>query len=216
MGNFDMTLTAERLKERRDKYHLNLRQSDVAKRAGITPQALSTYENGSIPRMDILWDLADALECEPDYLLGKDDHPHRTTSEISKLIPLSRDAIEALEDLGHSINDYSDYDSALVIDIINDLIINLVQSIEATLEIELSTLEGEEESEGFDEKVIKSRVFTDAAHMLIEYEAISDFLSGKPQHTTPVEYRYARIAIPSLKANIGNRLSDIVAGTVRK
>lgn len=206
------------IRKRRDKdLHMTLDQlSELTQLGGKS--LLSKYENGQTPRLtvDALLRIADALDCEPDYLVGRIPHPHRTTSEISELIPLSREAIEALEDLGHNLSEYSDYDSALVIDIINDLIINLVQSVSAALEIDLSTLEGGEKYEGYDVKVTKSGVFTDAAKMLIAYEAISDFQSGEPQHATPVEYNYARIAIPGLKANIGNRLSDIVAGTVRK
>lgn len=213
----DVKEIGKNIRRRRDEKKMTLDQlSELTQLGGKS--LLSKYENGQTPRLtvDALLRIADALECEPDYLVGRISCPHRTTSEISELIPLSREAIEALEDLGHNLSEYSDYDSALVINIINDLIINLVQSIEEALEIDLSTLEGGEMFEGYDVKVMKSGAFTDAAEMLIAYEAISDFQSGKPQHTTPVEYNYARLAISVLKANIGNRLSDIVAGTVRK
>lgn len=215
----DLSKSGKRIKEMRKKRGLT--QTELAsKLLGIDTDRgkskISEYEHGKNLTLKNIQELAKALECDPDYLLGCINHPDITTSWIAEKIPLSREAIEALEALGYNLTEYSDYDSALVINIINDLIINLVQSIEAALEIDLSTLEGGEMFEGYDVKVMKSGVFTDAAEMLIAYESISDFQSGKPQHTTPVEYNYARLAISVLKANIGNRLSDIVAGTVRK
>lgn len=215
----DLSKSGKRIKEMRKKRGLT--QTELAsKLLGIDTDRgkskISEYEHGKNLTLKNIQELAKALECDPDYLLGCINHPDITTSWIAEKIPLSREAIEALEALGYNLSEYSDYDSALVINIINDLIINLVQSIESALEIDLSTLEGGEVFEGYDVKAMKSGVFTDAAEMLIAYETVSDFWSDKPQYTTPTEYKYARLAIRGLKTTIGERLSDIVADTVRK
>lgn len=199
MGNFNMDLTAKRLKERRDKDHLNLKQAEVSKRAGITPQALSTYENGSIPRMDILWNLADALECEPDYLLGRIPHPKRTTSDISKLVPLSREAIESLEHLSFAIKSWSDFDSLLISCILNDLIIYFVDALSMA-----ANFDGEK-------LTFKEGLFDDVTEMLFAYERLSS-----EEHPDDYSNKYNRLVVRGTKTSIGDRLADCVANTITK
>ncbi len=199
MGNFNMDETARRLKERRNK-DLKLKQTEVAERAGITPQALSTYENGSIPRMDILWDLADALECEPDYILGRIKHPKRSTSEIAEKISLSREAIESLEQLAWEIKTYSDFDALLISCILNDLIIYFVNELSIASVFDSEKL------------VFKEGLFDDIAHMLYAYEntfpEVNDSVGDRE--------KYARMVIRATKASIGDRLADCVANTITK
>lgn len=199
MGNFNMDETARRLKERRTK-DLNLKQSEVAKRTGITPQALSTYENGSVPRMDILWDLADALECEPDYILGRIKHPKRSTSEIAEKVALSREAIESLEQLTWEIKTYSDFDSMLISCILNDLIIYFVNELSTASIIDSGRA------------IFKEGLFDDIAHMLYAYE------NTFPKVNDSVDDRekYARMVIRATKTSIGDRLADCVANTITK
>ena len=219
MNHFDMSITAKRLKERRKE--LNLIQSEVAERAKITPQALSTYENGSIPRMDILWPLADALECEPDYLLGRIEHPKRTTSEISELIPLSREAIESLEMLGHEIKEYSDYDSALSLCVLDDIIINVVNSITVP-DILKNPLDMSEFEDGYkydncEVHIVKDGLFNDVTDLLLAYESVFDFQSDNPKRKhNPMEHKYAKLAVRGIKTSIGDRLSDIIDETVKR
>ena len=64
----------ERLKARREA--LGLTQSDLARAIGITPQAVSAYENG-VKRAsgDVVAAIADVLKCSADYLLGRTDTP---------------------------------------------------------------------------------------------------------------------------------------------
>ncbi len=196
MNKFDMDITAKRLKERRKE--LDLTQSVVAERTCITPQALSTYENGSIPRMDILWPLADALECEPDYILGRIKYPKRTTSEIAEKVPLSREAIESLEELSWAIKAYSDFDSILISRIISDLIIYLVNelSITANMDTEKGTF--------------KEGLFDDLVGMQLGYEYYSSEVGDKSNQ------RYPKLVIRGTKTSIGDKLSDCVSETIRK
>ena len=64
----------ERLKARREA--LGLSQSDLARSVGLTPQAVSAYENG-VRRAsgDVIAAIADALDCSADYLLGRTETP---------------------------------------------------------------------------------------------------------------------------------------------
>lgn len=64
----------ERLKARREA--LGLSQSDLARSLGLTPQAVSAYENG-VRRADgdVIAAIADVLKCSADYLLGRTENP---------------------------------------------------------------------------------------------------------------------------------------------
>ncbi len=64
----------ERLIARREA--LGLSQSDLARSVGLTPQAVSAYENG-VRRAsgDVIAAIADALDCSADYLLGRTETP---------------------------------------------------------------------------------------------------------------------------------------------
>lgn len=47
-------------------------QEELANRLGVTPQALSKWENGaSSPDLEMLTSLCDVLEVSADYLVGK-------------------------------------------------------------------------------------------------------------------------------------------------
>lgn len=52
----------------------DLRQKDLAAKAGVTESAMSYYVNGSrIPRSDVLSRIAKELDTTADYLLGNTD-----------------------------------------------------------------------------------------------------------------------------------------------
>lgn len=63
----------ERIKQRREE--LNMRQTELAKRAKISKQTLYKYERDIITNIpsDKLQRIADALDIEPSYLMGWDD-----------------------------------------------------------------------------------------------------------------------------------------------
>ena len=64
----------ERLKARREA--LGMSQSDLARSVGLTPQAVSAYENGVRHATgDVIAALADVLKCSADYVLGRTENP---------------------------------------------------------------------------------------------------------------------------------------------
>lgn len=70
----------------------------------VSEETIGRIERGArIPRADTIAILAKALDCEPDYLLGRIPYPRRDVSEISEQIPLSGDAILELIRLKESI-----------------------------------------------------------------------------------------------------------------
>ena len=57
----------ERIKYRRGE--LKLSRADLAERLGVSPSAVSNYENGvSFPKEDVMLRLFDSLETEPNVL----------------------------------------------------------------------------------------------------------------------------------------------------
>jgi len=61
----------KRLKELRTKY--NLSQKEVAKRLGVSPSVISSYETGErTPSTEVLLSLACLYKCSTDYLLGRE------------------------------------------------------------------------------------------------------------------------------------------------
>lgn len=69
---FDTAPMIERLKKLREEK--DLRQSQLASLAGITPAALSQIENGSrVPTLGVVQSLANALGVGLDYLTGQSE-----------------------------------------------------------------------------------------------------------------------------------------------
>ena len=61
-----------------------LRQTDLAKRVGVSSQTICNWETGArVPRADLLGMLCDVLDCSSDYLLGLDDHVTRSSRSVS-------------------------------------------------------------------------------------------------------------------------------------
>ena len=50
-------------------------QEQLASVLGVSPQAVSKWENGSYPEGDLLPKLADYFDVSVDYLLGRTDNP---------------------------------------------------------------------------------------------------------------------------------------------
>jgi len=75
MGNM---FFSTRVKELREKAHMSMEQ--LAKELGVTKSRVNMWENnGTLPRSEILIQLANYFKVSTDYLLGNDD-----TSEVSK------------------------------------------------------------------------------------------------------------------------------------
>ena len=62
----DMEQFGQRIKKKRKEKHLS--QIEVAEKLGISPNHLSTLENGnSNPSFEVICDLCDLLDATPDY-----------------------------------------------------------------------------------------------------------------------------------------------------
>ena len=63
----------------------NLRQEDIADKIGISPQAVSKWENDiSLPDISLLSELSDILSVSLDDLLGKESTRTTMVTEVSK------------------------------------------------------------------------------------------------------------------------------------
>ena len=96
-NNFSARLRATR--ERR-----NLKQSELAERAGLQAAAVSHFETGRrAPSFDNLRRLADALDVTTDYLIGRTNEPESSGPNIDKLFrsvgELSEADLDALADI---------------------------------------------------------------------------------------------------------------------
>ena len=206
----NLSKSGERIKEMRQRAGLTQDQL-AAKLSGIGTargkSTISEYEHGKNLTLSNLQRMADVLDCDVDYLLGCIEHPDITTSWIAEQIPISREAIESLKKLGHDLIAYSDYDSALLIGILNDLIIGITDSLREALEAILDDPTRISPPDSF---------MHTAVEMLSAYEAIADYESMDSQYTTTQAYYYAKIAITALRMKLGTFLSDIVANTIKE
>lgn len=65
-----MSIVGDRIKQSREA--LQMTQSDLASKSGLTPAAISQFETGDRdPALDSLNKLADALEVSVDFLIGR-------------------------------------------------------------------------------------------------------------------------------------------------
>ena len=74
----------------------NLKQSELANRAGLQAAAVSHFETGRrAPSFDNLRRLADALNVTTDYLIGRTDEPTSSGPNIDKLFRSADELSEA-------------------------------------------------------------------------------------------------------------------------
>lgn len=77
-----------RVRELRKKAGLNM--TDLAEKLGVSKSRVSMWENnGTVPRMDVLIQLAKLFDVSTDYLLGNDDERNLSQSN-SRLSTLQR------------------------------------------------------------------------------------------------------------------------------
>ena len=120
-------IVSMKIRSRRKEKNLTLEQ--LAEKAGLGGKAvLSKYENGRIPPVELLVSIADALECDPDYLIGRQDLPDRVSSDIYEELPLSKEAIEKLMMLKKALktDDPALLGACMIAGIIDVLIIDLI------------------------------------------------------------------------------------------
>lgn len=92
----DLSTIGERIRcKRKDE---KMSQDTLAEKIGISDKrTISDWENGkNIPKLENIIKLADALGCDPEFLVGSVEKPTITTSWIAEKIPLSEKAINYL------------------------------------------------------------------------------------------------------------------------
>lgn len=86
-----------RIKDAREL--LNLSRQDLAGIIGVTPSAISNYENGiSSPKEPVLFKLIEALRCDANYLF-QDDMPE----ELLKLVVGHTRTTDTFGIYGHAV-----------------------------------------------------------------------------------------------------------------
>ncbi|WP_027416503.1 helix-turn-helix domain-containing protein [Aneurinibacillus terranovensis] len=100
-------MLAQRIRQLRKSKKMT--QEDLAKRANTTKGTISNYENGhSSPPNEMLVLLAEILGTTTDYLLGRTDNPHNTSTTNPNTLPtltpkderdIARDLEKMLSDL---------------------------------------------------------------------------------------------------------------------
>ena len=95
---------AERIKAIRKEKKLT--QEDFASWLGVNPQVISNWECcRAAPALDDMIDLAEALHCDLDYLIGRIDEPTHDIKAIHELTGLSIEAIMKLSKNKDKISD---------------------------------------------------------------------------------------------------------------
>lgn len=115
-------LIAERIKQAREA--AGMKQADVAKKLGITPQAVSNYERGKnkIPN-NVILQLATIFRTSADYLLGLSNMPIKYSEVVVNMlgeqaVKLPAYCHQSIEELCGNMADFStaiakDYPAAL-------------------------------------------------------------------------------------------------------
>lgn len=197
----DRIQIGNRIKEMREK--AGLTQAQLAEEmdgfesdSGKTK--ISNYEKGRNLTLDnierIYKVLSRYVRFDEDYLLGCIPHPHVSTSWISEIVPLSREAIESLEYLRYQFEMIGNEDAAWLSKIIDNLIIDIVNSYKSDFE-----------------------EFTlNLIDMVSAFEAVEDYESGESNNIEFKEYQYAKLAISATSTKIGSFLSDSVKESLKE
>lgn len=91
-----MNISLKKMKERRDE--LGYSTDKVANFASIKPDTYRRYEKGTrIPPIDVLCNIADTLQCDIDYLIGKIPQSTHELTDIHRQTGLSEHAINDLK-----------------------------------------------------------------------------------------------------------------------
>lgn len=196
----NLSVSGERIKEMRKLRGLT--QTELAsKLLGIDTDRgkskISEYEHGKNLTLKNIQELAKALDCDPDYLLGCIDHPDVTTSWIAEKIPLSRRAIEALQNMQFQLKEWSDFDAMLITSILDGIIIHLEESLQGALIDENGKL------------IEYDDFLSNAADMLTAYESIAASESEVNAH------KMEKLAIRGTSAWIGSDLAEVVRKTIK-
>ena len=232
MGNgylLDANKLGKRINElRHDKNgKIIITLDNLAKKCGLSGKAaISKYENGKVPNItvDTLLRFADALECEPDYLLDRIQHPKRSTSDIAEKLPLRRDAIESLERMKMQIEEHPGSDASLLTyHIISDIIIHIEKSLnqDSINDSIISNIGDMFDAYSWISEMESSRLnddhIADVWLELKEGASINkDNKTIKEKASNKVEYRMQRLTIRGTSSWLGNDIAEVIRQSVKK
>lgn len=95
--SYFMNTTIMTNRMRKQRKYLEYSTDKVASEANIKPDTYRRYEKGTrVPPIDVLCDVADALQCDIDYLTGKIPLPTYEATDIQAQTALSEEAINIL------------------------------------------------------------------------------------------------------------------------
>ena len=165
----------------------------------VSVETIGRIERGERkPRADTLNLIANALECEPDYILGRIKSPNRTISEVAEKVPLSRVSIELLRDLKQECDDricenVLGDDSHLTAFLTDCVIAHMISTHEigGINEIMLSLV----------------HQIADASKIMAEYD------DNTP--TLPDRYRMAKWEMEMCKEKIGSLFTEIITDHIK-
>lgn len=99
---FDSDTFAARLSERRRERGFSSQRA-FAEHMKMAPQTLNNYESGNrLPDAETLFEIATALECSADWLIGLSDNKEPTTVQIRTVTGLSDASISRLRAFSQS------------------------------------------------------------------------------------------------------------------
>ncbi|WP_286315402.1 helix-turn-helix domain-containing protein [Romboutsia ilealis] len=99
---------------RNERELLGLKQKEFAEKLNIPPNTYNGYETGKrTPSLDVLKQIAEALNVSTDYLLGKTDNRNIETKKEINATTIAAHRLGDIEDLPDEaidqLNDYIEY-----------------------------------------------------------------------------------------------------------
>lgn len=96
------------LKKQRESKHYT--QEYMAQALGVTIKTYRSWEKGSLPKTTELYNLANILECDVDFLLGRMSDEGHIKKFLSNNFPLSNECFQRLVTLGYLKRESEDMD----------------------------------------------------------------------------------------------------------
>lgn len=140
-----------RIKERREQ--LNLSRIELAEKIGVTPSAIANYENGiSSPKVELLYKLFDALECDANYLYQDE------TKKLTYRDKATPEEFENIVKKYRSLDSYGQETVGIVLDREAERVKTISQQADRIVELESSApkiIDIEEHKEHLDSRLLE-------------------------------------------------------------
>lgn len=80
----------------------NISQDELASKVGVVRQTIVNYENGTVPKREMLLKLAEVLECTPDEIVGEHVYSMSDLKPIKAVSPkdeMERELLDRFREL---------------------------------------------------------------------------------------------------------------------